>query len=90
MALLDTVKKAKRIKHKKLDDEIERYIAAAKAELIRAGADEEIVGKGGSLVTEAVVTYCLMKMEDDLKTIDKYEEAFRIQSEHIRRSSNVQ
>lgn len=90
MSALATVKQAKRIKHAKLDDEIKRHINTAKAELIRAGADEDVVNAGGSLVEEAVVTYCLMKLEDDLKLIEKYEDSFRIQSDQIRRSSNVQ
>lgn len=90
MTMLSTVKAAKRIKHNQLDDEITRYINTAKAELIRAGADESVVNAGGSLVEEAVVTYCLMKLEDDMKLIEKYEDSFKIQSDQIRRSSNVQ
>ncbi|MBQ8933924.1 MAG: hypothetical protein IJ061_06540 [Lachnospiraceae bacterium] len=90
MTMLDTVKKAKRIKHSKLDDEIARHIETAKAELIRAGADEEVVNAGGSLVTEAVVTFCLMKLEDDLKEFERYERSFGIQLDQIRRSHNVQ
>lgn len=90
MNALATVKQAKRIKHTSLDEEIKRHIATAKAELIRAGADESVVNAGGSLVEEAVVTYCLMKLEDDLKLIEKYEDSFGIQSDQIRRSSNVQ
>lgn len=90
MNALATVKQAKRIKHAKLDDEIKRHINTAKAELIRAGAAESMVNDGGSLVEEAVVTYCLMKLEDDLKLAEKYEDSFRIQLDQIRRSSNVQ
>lgn len=90
MTTLNTVKEAKRIKHNALDDEIQRHIDTANAELIRLGVDEEVVKAGGSLVTEAVVTYCLMKLESDIKLIDEYKESFRIQADQIRRSNNVQ
>lgn len=90
MTTLNTVKEAKRIKHNALDVEIQRHIDTANAELIRLGVDEEVVKAGGSLVTEAVVTYCLMKLESDIKLIDKYKESFRIQADQIRRSNNVQ
>ena len=90
MELLDTVKTAKRIRHPRLDDEIKRHIATAKAEMIRVGVAEKVVKAGGALVNEAIVTFCLMQLEDDQKKKDGLNEAFRIQTDGIRRSSNVQ
>lgn len=86
MALLDTVKIAKRIRHPRLDDEIRRHIATAKAELIRVGVDENVVKDGGDLVEEAIVTFCLMKLADDPKERDDLGEAFRIQVDNLRKS----
>ncbi len=89
MSTLDTVKMRKRIKHSKLDSDIETLIDTAKAEMIRVGCDEGIVNAGGSLVTQAVVTYCLMNMEKEKDLIDRYEKAFAIQIDGIRKSSKV-
>lgn len=89
MTTLDTVKTAKRIGHTNLDDEIKRLIKTAEAELIRLGVSEAKVNDGGSLITEATVTFCLMKLEDDLKIRAEYSEAFKIQADQIRRSSDV-
>ena len=89
MSSLDTVKVRRRIKHSKLDNDIETLIDTAKAEMIRVGCDEETVEAGGSLVTQAVVTYCLMNMEKEKDLIDRYEKAFAIQIDSIRKSSKV-
>lgn len=89
MTTLATVKTAKRIRHTQLDDEISRLINTAEAELIRLGVSENTVTAHGSLVKEATVTFCLMKLEDDLKLRQEYAEAFRIQADQIRRSTNV-
>lgn len=90
MATLDTVKTALRINHDKLDSEITRLIAAAQADMIRVGVASEVVETGGSLVTQAVVTYCLMNMTEEDDLIDKYARAYEIQIDSIRRASNVQ
>lgn len=90
MATLDTVKTALRINHTELDTEISRLIEAAKADMIRVGVASEVVQTGGSLVTEAVVTYCLMMMTEETALIDKYARAYEIQIDGIRRATNVQ
>lgn len=89
MALLDTVKTAKRIKHDRLDDDILRLIETAKAEMIRAGVKREVVAAGGSLVNQAVVTFCLQNMEKDKDLADRYERAFALQTDHIRKSEDL-
>ena len=88
--MLETIKLALRISHDKLDAELLRLIETAKAELIRAGVPEETIAKNGSLITQAVTTYCLMNLTDDIRLIDHYQKAFEIQVDSIRRSSNVQ
>lgn len=90
MATLDTAKAALRITHTTLDDEITRLIETAKADLIRAGVAEATVTAEGNLVTEAIVTYVLMTMTEDVNLMDKYREAYDIQVDGLRRASNVQ
>ena len=88
-AINDTVKKALRIKHDKLDDEVTRLINAARDEMIRAGVAEEVVTEGGSLVNQAVVTFCLMSMTEEKDLIDRYENSFRLQVDNIRKSGTL-
>lgn len=90
MATLDTVKTALRINHNKLNDEITRLIAAAQSDMIRVGVAESVINAGGSLVTQAVVTYCLMNMTEEVSLIDKYARAYEIQIDGIRKATNVQ
>ena len=90
MATLNTVKTALRINHSELDTEITRLISAAQADMIRAGVAPEIVQTGGQLVTQAIVTYCLMNMTEESVLIDKYARAYEIQVDGIRRAANVQ
>lgn len=90
MALIDTVKAALRISHDKLDDEISRLITTAKEDLIRVGVPCDIVlGERDSLVTQAVVTFVLMTMTEDATLMDKYQRAYEIQADGLRRRSDV-
>lgn len=86
MSIKDVVKKAQRIKHDKLDDEIERLIGTAREELIRVGVDREVVEADGSLVKQAVVTYCLQNLTEEKDLMDKYGKSFEIQADNIRKS----
>ena len=85
----EAVKKAERIRHDKLDDDIDRLIGTAKADLIRAGVDADIVEECGSLVTQAVVTFCRIEITEEKDLIDKYEESYFIQVDNLRKSSDV-
>ena len=90
MALFDTVKTALRISHNNLDDEITRLISTAKADLVRVGVPADIAGEeSDSLVTQAVTTFCLMVMTEDPTLIDKYQRAYEIQADGLRRRTNV-
>lgn len=86
MAMLDTVKKAMRITHSELDDEIKRNIAAAEADLTRTGIAADIVAAEGELVTQAVISYCLAHMGEDPDLMEKYMEAYRMEADAIRKS----
>ena len=89
-SIRDAVKMAAgRIQHDKLDDEIDRLIAVAKADLIRAGVDAEIVQADGSLVAQAVVTFCCKELTEEKDLIDKYEASYIIQADNLRKSSDV-
>ena len=85
----DTVKQALRIKHNKLDDEIARLVETAQDEMIRAGVDESVGTEGGSLVKQAVVTFCQMNMTEEKDLIDRYADAFRLQVDDIRKSKKL-
>lgn len=80
------VKTAARIRHNKLDDEIARLIDAATTEMIRAGVDEKAARGDDPLIIQAKVTYCLMNLTEDPNLIDKYNHAFEIQLDGLRKS----
>lgn len=86
MAMLDTIKKAMRITHSELDDEIKRNIAAAEADLARTGIAADIVAAEGELVTQAVVSYCLAHMGENPDLMEKYMDAYRMEADAIRKS----
>ena len=66
--------------------EIQRNIRAAEAELIRSGVPTSVIeAQDRPLVDEAVITYCLMNMNDE----DKYEmyfNAFTYQQDNLRKT----
>ena len=66
-------------------DEIDRNVEAAKAELIRMGTDETTVSSEGALVSEAIVTYCLMNMGDEAK-YEMYFSAWQYQADNLRKA----
>lgn len=84
---LEIVKDALRIRHKALDDEIERLIGTARADIIRVGVDAILAQSDDDLVIQAIVTYCLLNMSSDPELMDKYKRAYEIQIEGLRRMS---
>ena len=84
---LEIVKDALRIRHKALDDEIERLIGTARADIIRVGVDASLAQSDDDLVIQAIVTYCLLNMSSDPELMDKYKRAYEIQIEGLRRMS---
>ena len=88
--ITSTIKTALRIKHDKLDDEIERLEETARREMVRVGvSSEKAMDDTNYLVNQAVVTYCLMNMTEDEGLIDKYTRAWESQIDGIRRNVNV-
>lgn len=87
--MLNYIKKALRITHDKLDENIINDINAARAELIRVGVKEEIAQADEPLplVIEAIVTYCLLKYTDDEKKSAMWERAFIMQADALRKSA---
>ena len=67
-------------------DEIQDNIKAAEAELIRSGVPDDVVNAEGDLVSQAVVTYVLMMMNDE----DKYAQyfaSFTYQQDNLRKTN---
>lgn len=88
--ITSTIKTALRIKHDKLDDEIERLEETARREMVRVGVKDEIaMDDTNYLANQAVVTYCLMNLTEDEGLIDKYNKAWECQIDGIRRNVNV-
>lgn len=82
MATIDSVKTALRISHNRLDDEINRTIGVARAELTRAGVSAEILNSG-ELADEAIITYCLYKMAPSEN--ERFFNAFVYQCDNLRK-----
>ncbi len=88
--ITETIKTALRIKHNKLDSEIERLEETARREMVRVGVDvTKAMDETNYLVNQAVVTYCLMNLTEDEGLIDKYLRAWESQIDGIRRNKNV-
>lgn len=87
MSVIEKVKTAKRIRHTGIDTEINRLDKVARANMVRAGVNEEKANsEDDSLIEEAVVTFVLSKIADTPEMQQKYEEAYRLQVDELRRS----
>ena len=65
--------------------EIQFNIESARTELIRSGVPSSKVTEDTSLIQQAIITYCLMNMNDE----DKYEQyfnAFSYQQDNLRKT----
>lgn len=69
----------------KMSRVITRNIKTARSELIRAGVSVVIAESNHPLVEDAIITFCLMKMDDE-KMQTKHEEAFIYQLDNLRKS----
>lgn len=86
--MLAQVKTALRITHSSLDTAITEDIAAAKAELERAGIPQSIATDTTlPLIAKAIKTYCLASYANDTTAADKYQAAFKSQLDNLRKSS---
>lgn len=85
--LKDEVKLALRIQHNMIDDEIDRTIEEAEAELIRSGVPSAVVDADGALVHRAIVTYCQMMLGNDKNMADGFRQSFQYQQDCLRKST---
>lgn len=65
---------------------IQRHIRTARSELIRTGVSSDLAQSSNTLVEDAVITYCLYKMDDE-KMRDKNWNAFVYQCDNLRKST---
>ncbi len=65
---------------------IQRNIQSARAELIRSGVSEDVAKSEHPLVEDAIITFCLYKMDDETNQ-ERNWSAFQYQQENIRKST---
>lgn len=86
----ESVKNSLRIRHDKLDAEIELTITAAEMDLIRMGVAEDVVkNEDDALVNRVICIYCLWQMTEDERLIDKYHRAYEIHADGLRKNKKV-
>lgn len=82
---IDAIKKAVRISHDKLDDDLLRIEEFACAELIRVGVPESIIlGGTNSLIQNAIITRVLMEYGPE-KSYDNAKESWEYQLDNLRK-----
>lgn len=69
----------------KLLSMIKRNILTARAELVRSGISDVLANSDNPLVEDAIITFCLYKMDDEANQ-EKNWEAFRYQQDNLRKS----
>lgn len=70
----------------KLLTTIRRNILAARAELIRSGVSDVLAKSDNPLVEDAIITFCLYKMDDE-SMIERNWSAFQYQQDNLRKST---
>ncbi len=70
----------------KLLPTIRRNILAARAELIRSGVSAVLAESENPLVEDAVITFCLYKMDDE-DMAERHWSAFQYQQDNLRKST---
>lgn len=87
--MLDIVKKALRINHNALDDDIQMNIETACTEAIRAGVPVEVMTDyDNPLVCSIVKTYCLYAYADK-DNAQRYFDSFNYQLDNLRKSKSI-
>ena len=89
MSLVDDVKLYLRISHNLLNDEIEKVVASARQEMIRAGVAASVANGEDTdsvqMVDTAIKTYAKMYYADT-KDGEKYAESWKYQLDNIRKT----
>ena len=88
MINLENVKTALRISHNKLDSDILETIAAAKAEMVRAGIIAGAVDYDDPTIVEAIKTYCKYSYAPDVGIRDGYFTSWQYQLDCIRKTAS--
>ena len=89
--LKDSITKALRIgtaSAEALNDEIERYIRTARAEMIRLGISDDVANSSHELIEDAIIVFCLMKMGSAAR-YEQYKESWEYQLDCIRKSTII-
>lgn len=84
--MLSRVKLALRISHTALDGEITNAIAAAKAEMRRAGVENSVIDEDDEVFAQAILAYCLYLLAGDPKMKDGYFASWQYQLDNIRKT----
>ena len=85
--MLERVKKAIRISHDLLDDEILETIDAARAEMVRAGVSESAAYSDTlDLINKAILTYCQAEYASDKAMAEKFTESWKYQLDNLRKT----
>lgn len=69
-----------------LERQIKRNILVARSELIRTGVSDELANSGHPLIEEAIITFCLSKMDEETLQ-ERHRNAFEYQVDNIRKST---
>lgn len=65
---------------------IQRYIKAARADMIRSGLSRVLAESEHPLVVDAITSFCLYKMDDE-QMREKYYEEYITQADNLRKST---
>lgn len=86
MSLIADVKRAARITNTVVDDEVERLIAWAQAELVRAGVPESVVNATDNpLIKQAIISGALTQLLNSREERQDAQEAFDYQRDVLRK-----
>lgn len=86
MAILETVKRAARIKHNSLDPDIERLVTWARSEMERVGVPSAVAAsEDNPLITECVIQGVLKNISNDKDIRDAADKSFSYQLDNLRK-----
>ncbi len=84
--MLGDVKTALRIRHDRLDYDIEGCIEVAKKEMQRLGISEDMTESGDPLIRQCIKTYCLAMFTSD-KLAEGYFKSFQYQLDNLSKTA---
>lgn len=85
--MLEDVKKALRISHNLLDEEITETIEAARLDLVRLNVSRGMVYESDNpLVKKAIITFCKAEYANDTKMAERFEQSYEYQADKLRKS----